>query len=169
MERVLVVFYSQRGHTRKLAEAVARALGADLEEIREPTDRSGLLGYLRSGTEALLGVSAEIARPKRDAGRYDLVVVGTPVWAASVSPPARTYLWLERERLPAVALFCTMGGTGDARAFGQMAAIAGKKPIATLAVREAEIARGAPREKVAAFAAALAGKGRKRGRARAAA
>jgi flavodoxin len=152
---VLVVYFSRTGHARTLAEGIARALGADLEEIRDPTDRSGVAGYLRSGLEAILGVSAEIHRPRHDPARYDAVIVGGPVWNASVSTPVRTYLWLERDRLPALACFASFGGVGAERALAQMEAIARKRPVATLAVREIETAAGVPRERIKAFAAAV--------------
>jgi flavodoxin len=169
--RTLVVSYSRTGNTRRLARALARALGADHEEIRDRADRAGIAGYLRCGLEALLEASTEIGPPKHDPAGYDLVVVGTPVWATSVSSPVRTFLWLERQRLPAVAFFATLGGAGSERAFGQMRALAGKAPAATLAVRESDLARGVPAERVARFAEALragaARRGTRRGKLRA--
>jgi flavodoxin len=166
--RVLVVYFSRSGHTKQVAERVARALGADLEAIRDHADRGGWLGYLRCGFETALGASSEIDPPRHDPSRYDLVVVGTPVWGASVSTPVRTWLWHERARLPDLAFFCTLGGMGAGRALGQMERVAGKPPLATLAVREAEVA--ASRERVEAFAAEVrdAPRRRRRGRARAA-
>lgn len=155
MNHVLVVYFSRTGHTRALAEGIARALGADLEEIRDRTDRTGLLGWLRSGMEASLGVSAEIDRPRHDPARYEAVIVGGPVWSTSVSPPVRTYLWLERDRLPALATFASYGGLGVDRALSQMEALARKRPLATAAFREIETAAGVPRERIKAFAAAV--------------
>ncbi len=153
MNHVLVVHFSRTGHTRVLAEGIARALDADLEEIRDRTDRTGLLGWLRSGLEATLGVSAYIDRPRHDPARYDVVIVGGPVWNSSVCTPVRTYLWLERDRLPALALFASYGGLGVDRALAQMEAIARKRPVATAAFREIETAAGVPRERIKAFAA----------------
>jgi multimeric flavodoxin WrbA len=153
--RVLVAYYSRSGNTKRLLRAIAAALGADVEEIHDPTDRSGLLGFLRSGAEAYAGVLAPVDHPRRDPADYDVVVVGTPVWAASVSTPVRTYLWRERERLPQVAFVATLGGIGQERALAQMKTLAGRAPIATLVVREGVLAHGAPREEVARFAESL--------------
>jgi len=153
--RILVVHCSRTGNTRQVARELAAALGADLEEIGDPANRTGTLGYLRCALEAVLGVSAEIEPPRRDPARYDLVVVGTPIWFASVSSPARTYLWLERDRLPQVAFLLTHGGMGAERALGQMRALAGKRPVARLVVREREIESGSHGEKVASFARSL--------------
>ena len=151
----LVVFYTRTGHTRVLAEGIARALGADVEELRDAADRTGLWGWLRSALEGIFGVSTEIERPRRDPARYEAVVVGGPVWNASVSSPVRTYLWLERDRLPALACFASYGGMGAARALGQMEAIARRRAVATFAFREIETAAGVPRERIKAFAAAV--------------
>jgi hypothetical protein len=153
--RILVVHFSRTGNTREVARELAAALGADLEEIGDPADRTGTLGYLRCALEAVLGVSAEIEPPRRDPARYELVVVGSPVWYASVASPARTYLWLERDRLPQVAFLLTHGGFGAERALGQMRTLAGKRPVARLVVREREVESGSHAGKVASFARSL--------------
>ena len=153
--KVLVAYYSRTGNTKRIARAIATALEADIEEIHDPTERSGVLGYLRSGLEASAGVLVALEHPRRDPADYDVVVVGTPVWAMSLSSPVRTYLWHERERLPAVAFFATLGGMGAERAFDQMKTAAGRTPIAALAVRESVAQRGAPRDEVARFAEAV--------------
>jgi hypothetical protein len=129
-----------------------------------------VLGYLRSALEAMLEVLAPIHPPEHDPSSYDLVVIGGPVWG-SVASPIRTYLWLERARLARTALVVTYGGLGAERVLGEMGALAGKKPVATLAVREREI--GEHEGRVAEFAAALVARGpqrkvaARRGRARA--
>lgn len=164
--RALVVHYSLGGSTRRVAGAIAEALGADVEELHDVADRRGIAGYLRCGLEVLLQASVELHPPRRDPADYDLVVVGSPVWVSSPSTPVRTYLWLERERLPAVAFFVTLGGSGAERALGLMRELAGKAPAATLAVRGAELGAGVPRERVAAFAKALARAPRRRARKR---
>ncbi|HSN30884.1 MAG TPA: hypothetical protein VLT45_31565 [Kofleriaceae bacterium] len=139
--RILVVHYSRSGHTKQLAEQIAQTVGADLEAIVDPTDRSGLLGYLRSGYQAARQRTVGIGPAAHDPSAYDLVVIGTPIWNMSVSPPVRSYLARELGRLPRVAFFCTCGGSGGERAFAQMARVCGKPPAATLIVREAELAR----------------------------
>lgn len=142
--RILVVYYSRSGHTKRLAEQIAQAASADIEAIVDPTDRSGALGYLRSAYQAFRQRTVQIGPSKHDASAYDLVVVGTPIWDASVSSPVRSYLAREAGRLPAVAFFCTCGGRGGERAFAQMARECGKTPTTTLIVRDAELPRSGP-------------------------
>ncbi len=153
--RILVVSYSRTGTTRKVAEALAAALGGDSEAIVEPGSRSGMLGYLRSVIEARRRVPSTIAAATKDPSLYDLVVIGTPVWAWSVSSPVRAYLLANRPRLPAVAFFCTLGGAGSDRAFGQMQEVAGKRPLACLSVTAGEVASASHGPRVAAFAEGL--------------
>jgi len=153
--RILVVHYSRSGRTRAVARGIARAIEADLEEISDPTERRGAIGYLRCSIETVLGASSEIALPERDPKDYDLVVVGTPVWNASVSTPVRTYLWLQRQRLPRLAFFLTHGGWKGERALAQMSEGARKEPVAPLALRERDFAGGRHRKMVAGFAKEL--------------
>ncbi len=86
---------------------------------------------------------------------YDLVVVGTPIWNASVSSPVRTYLAANHGRIPRVAFFCTHGGSGSARVLRQMSEICAQPPVATLVLRTDEVRRGAIAAQVRAFASAL--------------
>ena len=137
--KTLVVFYSRTGHTRGLAQRIAAALGAEIEEIVDRVDRRGILGYLRSGRDAWLGRRSDIVPPANDPGKFDLVLIGTPVWNMSLSSPVRSYLQDEAQRLPQVAFFCTLGGSGATRVFRQMELVCGKAPRATLAVTERQL------------------------------
>jgi flavodoxin len=87
--RILVVYYSRSGSTRKIAEALSAALTCDLEEIVENKSRAGFFGYMRSLVEARQKRPSVIEPAKRDPSSYDLVVVGTPVWGWPVSSPVR--------------------------------------------------------------------------------
>ena len=51
--KMLVVFYSRTGNTRKVAEELEKVLECDMEEIIDTKNRSGSLGYLRSGRDAM--------------------------------------------------------------------------------------------------------------------
>ncbi len=144
--KALVVFYSRSGTTREAAERIARRLGADLEEIHDPTDRRGIRGWVRSILDARRERKPPIAPALHDPSRYDLVVVGTPVWDAHVSAPVRAYLSLHAGALRKVAFFVTEGGRGEDRVFRDMRELAGRAPMATLLLlqRDVERRRDAP-------------------------
>lgn len=153
--RILVVYYSRSGTTRKIAETLSEALCCDLEQIVEAKSRTGFFGYMRSLVEARQKRPSVIAPTKRDASSYDLVVVGTPVWGWSVSSPVRAYLLANRDRLPETAFFCTLGGAGGANAFAPMQDITGKVPRALCAITVREVKSGSYRERASAFAKVL--------------
>ena len=154
--RTLVVFYSRSGTTRRIAQALSGALKCDLEEITEPRPRTGFLGYLRSLLEARRKLPSIIAPKKHDVSSYDLVVIGTPVWAWSLSSPVRAYLTATASQLPEVAFFCTLGARGSESAFAQLTAIVGKKPRAVCAITQREAFSASDVERLTAFEKALA-------------
>jgi flavodoxin len=153
--RILIIYYSRSGTTRKVAESLSAVLTCDREEIVEANSRSGVLGYLRSLVEARRQRPATIAQPTNDPSSYDLIVIGTPVWAWSLSSPVRAYMMANRARLPAVAFFCTLGGAGSDRAFAQMQDLAGKSPRACFAVTAQDLASRGYEPRLAGFVKAL--------------
>jgi flavodoxin len=151
MTKTLVVFYSRSGSTRAVGRALAEALGADVEEIRDTKQRAGVVGYLRSALDATFRRLTRLEPIALDPAAYDLVVVGTPIWNASVSSPVRSFLVEHGMGCKAVALFCTFGGSGSVRAFRQMAELCGKAPLGTLAIRDQEVDGPVQRARIATF------------------
>jgi flavodoxin len=139
LPKTLVVFFSRSGHTRRVAHSLAMHLNADLEELGAVQSREGPVGYAQSALEAMLALAPAIATPHHDGSGYELVVIGTPVWFWSLASPVRTWLLQASVQHARVAFFCTMGGSGGSRAFDTMAALAGQKPVATLAISEHEV------------------------------
>ena len=156
-KRALVVFYSRTGTTKKVAEAVAGELGADLEELIDLKSRGGPVGFALAAKDAALKKLSTIADVKNDPTGYDLVVVGTPVWADTMCCSVRTYLTQQREHIGKVAFFLTTMRSGAERTFRHMEKLCGKAPAATLGLRAKEVRKGAHLERVRAFAGRLRG------------
>ncbi|MBC7098879.1 NAD(P)H-dependent oxidoreductase [Candidatus Bipolaricaulota bacterium] len=153
--KTLVVVYSRTGTTLSLAKGIADALAADLEVIEDRVNRRGLLGFLRSGYEALRKKLPPIADPKHDPEDYDLVVVGTPIWAGRMSSPVRAYLHRFRGKLRKAAFFATSAGGGHQNALAEMAQVADVEPIPTLELAADQLKRGNAAEAVDEFIARL--------------
>jgi menaquinone-dependent protoporphyrinogen IX oxidase len=154
MGKILVVYYSRGGYTRRTAAAIARECEADVDEIHLERHAHGGPGYLRCVFEALTGRIPDIRPAHRDPRQYGLVVIGTPIWCGNVSSPVRSYLQIHGGALRRVAFFATMGGSGAERAFGAMQALCSKPPVATLALRDEEIDK-LPGTRLVEFAKAL--------------
>ena len=99
-----------------------------------------------------------ISEIKKDPAKYDLVIVGTPIWAWNVSSPVRTYLTENKGRFRKVAFFCTMGGSGAERAFGEMSGIIRKKPSRTLVLTTNQVVRGDPSKQIKRFTSSMISK-----------
>lgn len=153
--KVLVVYYSRSGVTAHAAKALAYRLDADLEEIVEQRDRTGLLRFAGSIVDALRERPAKINAAKHDPSSYELVVIATPVWAHRVATPVRTWLTAYRTRLPKVAFLCTFGGSGAERALGMMANISGKSPLARCQMGARDFRDGAQMRLLELFAERL--------------
>jgi hypothetical protein len=146
MKDTLVVFYSRTGCTRRLALRIAGMLDADVEEITERHSRRGVFGFARSMFDVLHGRLPRIAAARLDPRSYRTVVIGTPVWAAHVSSPVRSYIVQHADALRRLGLFCTMGSSGGAEVLAEMLALRDpdiESPTAerfpTLAMRADEI------------------------------
>lgn len=129
-KKVLVVYYSRTGNTKKVAEDLATALGADIEQLIDKKDRSGAGGYLKAGRDASKNSLTEIGPVKTDASRYDLVVIGTPVWAWNMTPAVRTYITANKALLKKIAVFTTAGGTKPEKIVAKIEELAGQKAMA---------------------------------------
>ena len=108
----LVVYYSFSGNTRLIAETVAVAINADIEELKpeKPLNASGA-GYVMWGLRQLVSQSKPSLLPmKHRIEDYDLIIIGTPVWSYTVTPPIRTFLEKQQINNKQVALFCCHGG-----------------------------------------------------------
>ena len=155
MPKTLIVFYSRTGNTRAVALAIAQALNADVEEIIDKKRRDGRLGFIVSGKDAMLKQATEIEEPAKNPADYDLVLAGTPVWANTMCAAVRTYLTRQKSALPNVAFFLTTRMSGVDSTFNNMQELAGKAPVATLAVMERAIKRGEFADAVRDFVARL--------------
>lgn len=148
--RALVAFYSRTGNTRKLAHAIAEELDCDIEEIVDTKDRNGALGYMLAGKDASFKIPAPIKDAQKDPALYDIVLIGTPVWAWTVSAPVRAYLLQNKDKFRQVAFFCTHSGS-ESKAFIEMESLCGKKPAGALGINEKDLESGAYVQNVKEF------------------
>jgi len=147
-KKVLVVFHSSSGNTRKVAEAIAEALSADVEQIqlvkpfRVDIRGKGLRNFMNMGRAALGGLAsraASIKEARRNPADYDLVLIGTPVYAGSLSGPVRAYIERYRSSMQEVAFFCTGEDPNNKDVFEQMEEACGEAPRAVHAFHAPQV------------------------------
>jgi flavodoxin len=113
--KTLVLCYSLEGNTKVLGEALAQGIDAEFERliVKKEIKSKGFGKFIWGGRQVFMGKTPEIEEIKSDIDEYDLIIVGTPVWAFTYAPAVRTLLSLGLINNKKVAFFCTHeGGPG---------------------------------------------------------
>lgn len=109
MPYTLCVYYSRTGATEKLMKEIASELKCELVKLDDGVNRAGLIGWLRSGMQAMARRVPPV-KPIKTAfplDVYNLVIIGTPVWAGRCSAPVRSFLLEHGEELRKTAYVIT--------------------------------------------------------------
>lgn len=118
--RTLVVYYSRTGKTELIAKEIAKVLSGDIITIEEVKHRKGFFGFVTAGYDAIKEKCSEIkitdfkkqtilANLERTAlDNYDLIFVGTPVWAGKPTPAINKFISTVDFRDKKVVAFVTM-------------------------------------------------------------
>jgi len=122
--KTAVIYYSYEGNSILVADALKDALGADLFRIKtvDKKKRSGLAVYAWGGGQVVMGKKPPIEPLSADINAYDLIILGTPVWAGSPAPALISYLSGNKITGKKIALFCCHGG-GKRKAFEKFRAL----------------------------------------------
>jgi flavodoxin len=148
-----IVFYSRTGTTKKVAEELAKKLDATLIEVIDNKDRKGPIGYIKAGRDAMKKHLTGIQHEDIDISSFDTIIIGTPVWAWTITPAIRTFIEQNKKIMMEKnhAFFCTMGGSGNEQSFREMERLLGKKPYATLTLKTKEVVKSVSEEKIKKF------------------
>ncbi len=124
--KILVTFYSRSGYTKKVANNLVNNLEADMDEIIDLTDRSGIKGWILGGRDAMKGSLTEI-KVTKNPKNYDLVIIGTPIWANKEAPAVKSYVDKFKKEIKNLAVFSTAHVNGVKNTVADLEKIWGKK------------------------------------------
>lgn len=106
-----IIFHSYSGNTRSVAEKVRDACDGKLVEVKPTSDYSSLTAYTLGCYRAMKGVSDPIGPKAIDVADDDVIVIGTPVWAARATPAVNAAVAaLQGCRGKNAVIFATCGG-----------------------------------------------------------
>lgn len=109
-----VVFYSLSGNTQAAAKEIAEGIGADLIELKLvkpfPTEKSKQLAL--GGMQAMFGVKPAIQELSKNIKEYDVLILGTPIWAGTIAAPVHSFL-NKYQVLDKIVTVFTFSGGGD--------------------------------------------------------
>lgn len=149
--KVLVAYYSRTNITEKLAQEIAKKCDADTERITTDVNYSGKIGYARAGKDAMIEKKIDINPLKHDPADYDIVYIGTPVWASKAASPVVSYIRQNEGKFKNVRFFATAGKSGFEQTFSQMEKFVKKAPQKTLGLTTKEVKSNTYSEKLAEF------------------
>ena len=114
MSKNLVVYYSLTGNTKFIAESIIESIDADILELK-PTKElkaEGSMKYMWGGAQAVMKKKPKLEEFDLNPLDYDLIFLGTPVWAWRYSPPIRSFISKFNLTGKNVALWMCCGGNG---------------------------------------------------------
>ncbi len=109
----LVIYYSFEGNTEFIAKSVADECGADILELKPKKDikTKGAIKYILGGAQATFKTKPELSPLEKNPDDYDVLFIGTPVWAWSFAPALNSFLSSSNIKGKKIALFCCSGGS----------------------------------------------------------
>lgn len=138
--RILVVYYSRTGKNERLAKLLQEKLNCEIERVEEFTRRDGVLGFLKSGMQAVLKRETEIKPVGKDPGDFDVTVIVSPVWAGRIPPPIRTYVHIFRGRFKRLAYASiSYSGPGNSSVLRDLESLAQKRADVSMLLREKDL------------------------------
>ena len=92
--KTIVIYYGYGKHTRMIAERIKEKLDCDILEIKPKVPYSNDYQTVVNETEDNLQTkeTPEIEDIDTNLDEYDKVILGTPVWWYTITPPIRTFL-----------------------------------------------------------------------------
>lgn len=130
MSKSLVAYFSAGGTTKRLAEKLAKEIGADLFEIQAETPYTTAdLDWRNSNSRSSIEMDDRDCRPAirskaADMAQYELVFIGFPIWwyrePSIIDTFMESYDFSGKTLIP----FATSGGSGMGDSGKNMAALA---------------------------------------------
>ena len=85
----VVIYYSLEGNTDLVAKMIAERIGADRIRLKPEKDiqSTGASKYLLGGKGVMLNERPKLTNGEINLDQYDTLIIGTPIWASSFTPP----------------------------------------------------------------------------------
>ena len=113
-QKALVLYYSETGTTKAIAQEIQAQTGADIEAIEavEPYSGNFQETIQRSGRERESGEMPALKPLKKKIADYDIIFLGYPIWFGTYALPIVTLVKEQDFAGKTVVPFCTFGSGG---------------------------------------------------------
>ena len=145
-QKKLVLFYSENGTTKAVAEEIQKQTGADIEDVEAVEAYTGdfQATIQRGNKERESGQWPAIKAIKKNIKDYDIIFLGYPIWFGTYANPIVTLLKQQEFAGKTIVPFCTFGSGGLNTSSADMEKALPKAKIANgYGVRTARVAKAA--------------------------
>ena len=145
-QKTLVLYYSETGTTKAVAEELQQQIGADIEAVEavEPYSGNFQETIQRSGRERESGESPAIKPLKSNLADYDVIFLGYPIWFGTYAMPIVTLVKEQDFAGKTIVPFCTFGSGGlNTSSADLVKALPKAKVVKGYGVRTARVAAAA--------------------------
>ncbi|MGN1104613.1 MAG: hypothetical protein ACI4QI_07040 [Candidatus Coproplasma sp.] len=97
--KTLIIYFSRKKFTKKIACLTANTLKADIYEIKTKERTEGDLGFWWCGRFAMHRWGMELLPTDIDLSKYDKVVIVSPIWVFRMCAPVRQFIIDNKEVL----------------------------------------------------------------------
>ena len=113
-QKALVLYYSETGTTKTVAQEIQAQTGADIEAVEavEPYSGNFQETIQRSGRERESGELPALKPLKKRIADYDIIFLGYPIWFGTYALPIATLVKEQDFAGKTVVPFCTFGSGG---------------------------------------------------------
>lgn len=140
--KTIVVYFSLEGNTKYVADIIAEYIKADTLRLEPVKDyhRGNFSKFFWGGKSVVFGEKPKLVSYNFDANKYDLIIIGTPVWAGSFTPPVKTFLRENDLSNKKIALYACNSGDDAEKCFSKLKQeIPNSDVIATLTLAEPKV------------------------------
>ena len=114
--KAIVIYYSLEGNTKFVADKISKDIGADtlrLEPVKE-YPKGKVSKFIWGGKSVTFGERPKLQPYQFNVNDYDVIIIGTPIWASSFAPPIKTFLSENDLSNKKIALYaCGMGDNAE--------------------------------------------------------
>ena len=117
-----VIYYSLEGNMDLVARKIAENVAVDLIRLmpRKEYPTGKMSKYFWGGKSVTFGERPKLTNPTIDLEPYELLVIGTPIWAGTWTPPLNTFLHDYSITGKKIILMATHLGGGADKCFEKM-------------------------------------------------
>ena len=120
--KAIVVYYSMDGNSKHVAEEIAAYTGADICRLEPVKDypKGNVTKYIWGGKSAVFGEKPKLVPYDFSSEEYDIIIIGTPIWAGNCAPPINTFISENKLPQKKIALYACSSGGGSEKCFERL-------------------------------------------------